>query len=835
MALKRSKTLFLALFLGLSSLWAADWQPAPIGPFSGINNRDNSYAIPAQNAQDALNVDLTPGGKSVRKRKGYGTAYTLSITTSPVHGVYDFFDSNGNEVSLFFNDTRMTASAGASTIVLFSTGPNGATYQCTDSLGFAYCANSQRTTLTKTNGTVAGTSNITSVISTGTMVTTCVTRLAMAGFSDRPSGIDFSGDSNFTSWGTGSLGTSPVQLTINAPGAKITHITYAFGRLMWFKDSSFGYVLIGNQPLQTDWVIKTVAYDVGTNDNSSVYREGILYFRGKDGHIYAFDGNTYERTTREIAATIALSQGRASNAWVQTTASDWGGGLFLPNTYIDTVTTPGAIQFNYPDNFSSYRNGTNSTKDIWKSLSYSATSTSAVVSNGNLVLVSTFAYEQYARTNYPSANYKQGTTYYCLISSITPNPSSANIFTVYFSSISSNLPFLTSPSDLNDYLFFQFRSTESQKIYLNSIKSSNDGFLCSVCNVAAFSVPATLEMWISTTNYQVKINNTLVKAGAFTYTNNQLYTYLGMFTPNITIPGYAYVDTFGIAPETSTFYTSVNNAPNLTSWDTFNTISQMNGGSQSFFIRGSTNPISVNSSTPTWTSAVDGAIPTISTSSYFQFRDDFLLSSAPAAGPLLDSLTQNWFEGLATDKAYATYFDDRIWWSVAYGTGATTNNAILLYDMLNKTWLPYDLASNGFYINQNSLYFGSALGGYIYQYGSGDSDNGAAINSYWKSKDFYGTDPFIDQDLVNLSVVTASVANSSMTVTYGVNNSSFTSYTVPLFSSRSSFKVNNKNLPSTLISADTFNVRIGNNAANQPWEVFGIQFGVRPKTWNPKQ
>src|SRR6185436_12501983 len=98
-----------------------------IGPFSGLNNQDNSATIPADKAQDLLNVDLSLGGRSVLKREGYGLANALSITTSPVHGTYIFFDATGNDVALSFNDTRMTASInGGAITVLFSSGPIGA-------------------------------------------------------------------------------------------------------------------------------------------------------------------------------------------------------------------------------------------------------------------------------------------------------------------------------------------------------------------------------------------------------------------------------------------------------------------------------------------------------------------------------------------------------------------------------------------------------------------------------------------------------------------------------------------------------------------------------------
>lgn len=343
--LKNRILFFTSLILSSICFAGEDWQAQIIGPFSGLNNRDNSYAIPAQNAQDLLNVNITPGGKSVFKRKGYGLSSTLSVTTSPVHGIYSFFDSLGNDVSLFFNDSYLSSSvSGANPSTIFSNGPNGATYQCTDNLGYAYCANTSRTSLIKTDGSTS--SSISGFVSTGTMVATCVTRLAMAGFLDRPSAIDFSADSDFTTWGTGSLGSSAVQLTISAPGSRITHIVYAFGRLMWFKDSSFGYVIIGNQPFQTDWVIRTVSFDVGTNDNTSVFREGILYFRGQDGHIYAFDGSNYQRLSREISGTISVSQSRLAGSWTQTTQSDWEAGSQSPSNSLNTTSSPGDLTIN---------------------------------------------------------------------------------------------------------------------------------------------------------------------------------------------------------------------------------------------------------------------------------------------------------------------------------------------------------------------------------------------------------------------------------------------------------------------------------------------------------
>ena len=120
-------------------------------------------------------------------------------------------------------------------------------------------------------------------------------------------------------------------------------------------------------------------------DNSSVYWEDVLYFRGQDGHIYSFDGTNVQRISRDITNSIIQAQNRISNSWTQSSASDFNSGTFLPNTYVDTMTALGSIQFYYPDNFSAFRDGANSTANVWHSWCSPSCSSNVVVSNGNLV------------------------------------------------------------------------------------------------------------------------------------------------------------------------------------------------------------------------------------------------------------------------------------------------------------------------------------------------------------------------------------------------------------------------------------------------------------------
>ncbi len=932
------KTLTLiAAVLCLAALGAhgEDWQGQPIGPFGTLNNRDNSFAIPSNKAQDLLNVDVTQGGKSVRKRKGYGSAFSLTITTSPVHGIYNFYDATGNDVSLFFNDTRITASISGSAIsVLSSTGPNGATYQCTDALGYAYCANTSRTTLLKTNGvTFAG---VTNVNSTGTMVAACPTRLAMAGFQEAPSRIDFSAETDFTSWLSGSLGTSGAQFTINAPGAKITHIVYAFGRLMWFKDTSFGFILIGNQPFQSDWVVKTVSYDLGTNDNTSVYREGLLYFRGNDSHIYTFDGANYQRLSREIASTISFSQTRRTNSYFATTAADFTAGSTTPAGYLSTTISTGSLVLST----STALSFPNDTAQVdWDSGTLSLLDSTTTVGSVVLQLKGAAAKETQNTSGEKqfvshilngsggmAQQFQASSSYYVnkVQLALSKIGSPQNLTVAIYSDNGSNLPgsVLISATlfasdvgsteqliDLNfgssttitsgslywisliptagpyndtDVIFWHYKTTGAPfSVYSttwtvngigNAVRSYSQnqqyryivtgtqyqtaGNIVSRSFDIAFTTNSWLWSWSTfastyTTpaatgiSFQTQTSadgvswDSLISVSPGAAPTSTVRRYIrykasltgnGLNTPQLDAVG---ITLTGALRPAATWYSPVQTASSLTSWDTFIANFQNNSGTNVFSIRSATNTFSIASSTPTWSTITSGSIPTVSTGTFFQVRDIFTATSY-SDNPKLDDVTVNWLEGLSADKVYATYFDDKIWWAVTAGTGVTTNNKILLYDLLNEGWLIYDLPVNGFLVRQNNLYFGSSSSGNIYKFGSVDNDNGSAINAYWKSKDFFGGDPFSSQEIANVSVVAKSVANSSMTVTYATNGQTEGSYTMPLYNAVSAFTNKNKNMPAGTVAGE-FNVKFGNNAADQPFEVFGIQVGIREKSWVPTQ
>lgn len=937
------KGLLLAL-LFVAPLFA---ETETVGPFGPLNNTDNPFIISANQAQDLLNVEVTEGNKSVKKRRGYGTAFTLTIATSPVHGVYNFYDSNGSDVGLFFNDRRMNVSiSGQSPSVFFSTGTNGATYQCVDSAGFAYCANTSRDAIIKVNSSTY--TLLSGFTSTGTMVTVTPERLVQAGFPTTTSLVWFSKANDFTTWTVGGNPVDPIQFTITSPGSGIKHITYAHGRVYWFKDASFGYILEG--VTQSDWRVVTVNSFLGTLHNTSIFRDDILYFQGNDGHFYAYDGSNLVKLSRDIQTTISQTQGRTSNSWTQSTQSEFEAGVssadlstsLIPGSilaktttyannlvqqfsysgssqYVDTTTVSGAIQTMWPDEFNAMRDGTSNTARVWTI----SPVLSAQVAGGTLTMRPTDASGRYLVSIASSHMFGVGTTYYVQISSLTGLTSQVALMALNTSYFTSSVDQYTGNGQGGAGNFwsitFQLQNDNSPYVRIQDFQNRTDGSFTPPSNYYPF--PVDVSLYLTGSSYRLTIN-TVTVSGSHTFPNAPLYTYFqpygatnsafnisrysvtpqtftvttnsmdtGIVLPKwstftVTSTGYdgstvthtsqsssdgtsfdsAVTLTNGTAIQSSpkryvkinslfsnqvatnavvsvqppynvpagssgTFLSQVKNADNLSSWDSFVANVVQNDGRITFYSRGRSGVFTALASTPAWVQVSNGGIPTTSTGAYFQVRADFVENSSNTLR--LDDFAQSWFEGAASDKTYATYHDNANWWSVASGTGATSNNKILRFDLLNPGWYVYDIGTGGMYVRSQSLYFGSVSAGKVYKYGDVDNDDGVAINSYWKSKDFFGASPFLDKDYQRLSSVQKMVANSTMTLTYTLDGASSTSFDVALGVSTSTFIQKNVNLPQGK-QGRTISLKLGNNAADQPWEVFGAGIDYNAKSWSPK-
>lgn len=907
------KALAIAL-LGL--LGSCQAQPAyateetqVIGPFGGLDTTDNAAIVPANQAQDLLNVDIAPGGRSIKKRKGLSLDTTFSVSTGPVHGAYKFFDASGNEVRLWGQDTGLWASVSGSTLVRVATGTVAATWQCTDYLGFAYCVTSARDTPVKTNGTTTG-STYQGAIPAGTIIASTGERLLVSGVSGQAQRLYYSGASNFTDFTLGALTSSSSFEDITSPGSAITHVAYYHNKWEIWKDQSF-VTVIGTD--QTNLNIITVSNTIGTFDNTDAYDSGLCYFRGNDNQFYTYDGNSLRRISRDITPTVNSSNRRKSASWTGTTQADFSNGTaVIPAVNLSTTIISGALTVssfsvtestgsawtagsnsNFAVGFSSlslkmadgnianngFENGSisNWTSDFSAAGNTTGVNCTLAPRNGTKALNVATASCNLANYNvYAQALTCDGT----FISSTTiaqaNNSCTYTLQTLTFGSSFIGKPvkikFLVDPactagtavsdcfvfSGTNPTFYSASDDTRAsvpvlQSMYLDDVTSGSDTintgwFLSQIFNtgVTSSTVQAQADWTVNSSTPLFSVltatsnpsNNwtTLLTSTGTNAIGNKFLRYTSTITiPSGSFSGLTSISTVTvISKSTGTFYSAVFNAPNLTSWGSANMTDTIlsGGGTINYFVRSSTSPFYVTNSSPPWVSQANGGTVASSTGTYMQLIASFTVVAATDT-PTLNDWTLNWYEGVAADKMYATYFDYAVLFAVSLGTTTSANNRILRYDLLNSQapWTVYDIPANGFLTYSTNLYIGDSTAGKAYRFGGVDSDNGVAINAYWKSKDFFGSSPFSDDDMRSMSWYCKSSSGTTLSVAYTVNESSTTSYSINLYDPLSNIIRHNRKMTLGTL-ANVLNVQIGDTSANPGWECFAGQFTFEPRPWN---
>jgi hypothetical protein len=285
-----------------------------------------------------------------------------------------------------------------------------------------------------------------------------------------------------------------------------------------------------------------------------------------------------------------------------------------------------------------------------------------------------------------------------------------------------------------------------------------------------------------------------------------------------------------VSRSTGTYYSAVNNAPNLTSFSTLAMTDNQGNSPISYYVRASTGSFTVLSSTPNWVAQTKNSAVNYSSGTYMQLRADFTLTAATET-PALNDFTFSWFEGSASDKAYMTYFNDAIWFSVSASSSVSTNNRIFYWDLLNGAWLIYDIASNGFLIENNRLYFGDPLAGKVYLFGSVTTDNGAAINSYWRSKSFLGQDPFVQNELTQADFVLGE-SSTTLVYTYTMDSKTSTTFSMTAYDSLASLIQRNFLIPKGKIGK-YYDFKISNNSSDAAWRLMGHKVHYNPLNWVP--
>ena len=246
-----------------------------------------------------------------------------------------------------------------------------------------------------------------------------------------------------------------------------------------------------------------------------------------------------------------------------------------------------------------------------------------------------------------------------------------------------------------------------------------------------------------------------------------------------------------LAAQTTGYYNSavhfVGSA--LTSWLAFDaTEASVAGGSNTYWVRSSTNFFTIESSTPSWLGQpnhqnIVASTGVVSTGLYYQWRTLFNLNSATNTLVVTDVNSQ-WQEGTSVPAA-SLGFEQRYYLCGMYSTTTIKNDLCAVYQR-NKKWTLFDgpsYYSIGLYNKIPTA--GSGNGdGYLWNIMRPDlySDDGAAISAYWITKDFSLGAPFNVKTLYEIwTDAKYNTYASSVTIGFAPNKgSSFTSKDVNL-------------------------------------------------------
>lgn len=279
------------------------------GPFKGVNNTDASVTLEDGKAQDLLNVEATQDGLGITLRRGYSLFQDVTIATAGIKGAKYFRDSSGNNIKLFANDRFVykTTNNGTFATVL-ATATIGSDWMFCESGGYIYGFNSNNDRPWRYDGTTR-TDLTTSPL--GTMCSTTLDRLLVAGTTDYPNRLYYSASGDYTNFTVGTDPEDPSYEEIGLPGEKITAILATNTEWLVWKTNS----LVSFQGTnQYDLVAYIISDQIGViNPTDVVELDGIVYFKGSDNKIYAYAGGRIQEISKEITSWLSvLASGMAT-------------------------------------------------------------------------------------------------------------------------------------------------------------------------------------------------------------------------------------------------------------------------------------------------------------------------------------------------------------------------------------------------------------------------------------------------------------------------------------------------------------------------------------------
>lgn len=922
--------------------------------FQGLNDAVPAATIGQNQAQDLLNVEASRAGNSLVKRAGFSQEATMSVTTAPISGSFQFTTDSGNFIRVVCNDTNCAQSTNFSTFSNFLTTATATTkrWSFVSVDGDLYGANDSRDKILKYDGV---TSSHPVNIPRGSILELTEERMIVANTSASPGRVHYSKAGDFIQFDTASLTTDPWFDDLGSPGEGITALKYYQGILYVYKSRSITACELGDQyTTRCEVIVDSIGADNNTSFVSTV--DG-LYFKGSDKNFYKIVGREITQISQAIPTLIQSQSSGKNRSNLQTTQDDWNAGTQDPSGSWDTtrvfgsvidatstvvytsdgdfvntgtaVNTTGLIVTNSlvlsttpGNNFLNLsvatftRTGTDNWSINGDTATYTTSSAGIYSFSGALgTSTGTLAYGDWSidmDVGSVCANCREKTDFFFISNNVNPastdgymvrfdyafgtsacylyrlddggelvidvdasvtgtnlrysiNRTFAGAFTVTVTDIDtgldSNCHLEATDTTYSESSFANLQAalertttgTGPNFVTFDNMKLAGTyvsaGSWESPVFNTGFSTPIAGPVTISSsvpagTNLYFAVHSATSSTGAFnayqaignstqaaTNMTRQYWQFKSTFTTSVTSSTPRIDDITLLAATTGQFISQcIQPGPNVTSYGIiFCDMTSTGHSAINLFTRSSNT--CTNLSGESWTAQTNNAAIQATARAALQFRgvNDIKTSSETTR---IDSCITYWVDGVLAPPTWGLYDskEQDIFWTYAVNQ-SSTNNRFLKYDIETEQWYPWSLNFNAPILIDGTIYAGDSQAGKWYQFGNANTDNGAAINSYWKSKDFSGGDPFQESNFSAMSVIAKNEQGGSVTVDNTYGSGATSSYSISL-STDSTKPYIRHNYAMPFQSPHSFlNFKIGNNAANEPFEILGVRIDLIQEPW----
>jgi len=311
----------LALFVSIPSIGSCQW--FPIREFGGLNSDDSTLLLQSkQQSPDSQNVVTDNPSSGVEGRMGF-----VSVSTFSTADIWDFPHSNGTRYRIIRHGNTLMADRGNGTFnITVSTVTSGVVVVGTV-LGDFFYFSDLSVGLKRWNGTT------TTIVDASKKFITMVThvgRIWGAGVPNTERTIYVSAFNDGTDWTVPSspVDDDPVQFVVGGAldeNLSVLHASF-LGRVMWFKNTSFGGVLGVDR---SDFEVRTYSDKTGTAYKDSIQDcAGFLRFLGPLRTVWEFNGTDLVKISEDIDNLIGTAiQGDArGRTFVYATQTDFNTG-----------------------------------------------------------------------------------------------------------------------------------------------------------------------------------------------------------------------------------------------------------------------------------------------------------------------------------------------------------------------------------------------------------------------------------------------------------------------------------------------------------------------------